>query len=85
MRAAMLGEGHFRMFGTLQIVHTIHNGHQRLLCSSAFSFMTYHGYNQEDFVFARPQGVERFVLHPVWSVEASVYHVCQNRWSGGIC
>ena len=65
IRAAMLGEGHIRIFGTLQISHTIHDGHQRL---RPFPNRTYHGYNLEDFVFTRPPGVERFVLNQdsVW-------------------
>ena len=57
----MQGEGHIRMFWTLQIGHTIHDGHQRLQCWP-FPNMAYHGYNLEDFVFTRPPGVERFVL-----------------------
>ena len=62
---AMLGEGHIRMFRTLQIGHTIHDGHQRLPCWPFQSpNMTYHGYNLEDFVFTCPPGVERFVLNP---------------------
>jgi hypothetical protein len=63
----MQGEGHIRMFGTLQIGHNIHDGHQRLQCWP-FPSMTYHGYNREDFVFTRPPGIERFVLSPgnVW-------------------
>ena len=63
----MQGEGHIRMFGTLQIGHTIHEGHQRLQ-SWPYPGMTYYGYNREDFVFTRPPGVERFVLSPdnVW-------------------
>ena len=52
----MQGEGHIRMFGTLQIGHTIHDGHQRLQCWP-FPNMTYHGYNSEDFVLTRPPGV----------------------------
>ena len=59
----MLGEGHVRIFRTLQIGHTIHYGHQRLQCWP-FPKRTYHGYNREDFVFTRPPGVERFVLSP---------------------
>ena len=67
IRAAMLGEGLNHIFGTLQIVHTIHGGHQCLQCWP-FPNSTYHGYNREDFVFSRPPGVERFVLSPdnVW-------------------
>ena len=55
------------MYGTLQIGHTIHEGHQRLQCWP-FPDKKYYGYNREDFVFTRPPGVERFVLSPdnVW-------------------
>ena len=61
------------MFGTLQIGHTIHEGHQRLQCWP-FPNMAYHGYNREDFVFTRPPGVERFVLSPdnVWYVAMKI-------------
>ena len=54
-------------YGTLQIGHTIHEGHQRLQYWP-FSDKTYYGFNREDFVFTRPPGVERFVLSPdnVW-------------------
>ncbi len=64
---ATLGEGHIRIYWTLQIGHTIHEGHQRLQCWP-FPGKLYHGYNREDFVFTRPPGVERFVLNPdnVW-------------------
>ena len=64
---AMLGEGHIRIYGTLQIGHTIHEGHPRLQCWP-FSYKTYSGFNREDSVFTRPPGVERFVLSPdnVW-------------------
>ena len=64
IRAAMLGEGHIRIFGTLQIGHTIHDGHQRLQCWP-FPNRTYHENNRErreDFVFTRPPGVGRIVL-----------------------
>ena len=61
IRAAMLGEGHIRIFGTLQIGHMVHNGHQRLQCWP-FPKRTYHGYIREDFFFTRPPGVGRFVL-----------------------
>ena len=68
----MLGEGHILIYGTLQIGHTIHEGHQRLQCSGwpfpDNSDKKYCGFNREDFVFTRPPGVERFVLSPdnVW-------------------
>ena len=55
-----------RIFGTWQMGHTIHHGHQRLQCWP-FPNKTYHGYNREDFVFTRPPGVKRFVLaDSVW-------------------
>ena len=65
IRPAILGEGHIRIYGTLQIGHTFHEGHQRL---QPFPSKSFHGYNREDFVFTRPPGVERFVLNPdnVW-------------------
>ena len=44
IRAAMLGEGHNCIFGTLQIGHTIHDGHQHLQCWT-FPYRMYHGYN----------------------------------------
>ena len=61
MQAAMLADGHIRIYRTLQIGHTIHDGHQRLQCWP-FPERTYHGYNREDFVFTRSQRVEQFVL-----------------------
>ena len=60
IRAAMLGEGHIRIFGTLQIGHIIRDGHQRLHCWP----FPYHGYDREDFVFTRQPAVGRFVLSP---------------------
>jgi hypothetical protein len=67
MRNAMLGEGHIRMLGTLQIGHTIHDGHQRLQCWPSPN-MTYHYHNRAYFVFTRPPGLELFMLNPdnVW-------------------
>ena len=65
----MLGEGHILIYGTLQIGHTIHEGHQRLQCWQ-FPDKKCYGFNQawKDFVFTCPPGVERFVLSPdnVW-------------------
>ena len=63
----MLGEEHTRIYGTLQIGHTIHDGHQRLQFWP-FPKRTYHGYNREDFVFTRLPRVEQFVLgqNNVW-------------------
>ena len=64
---AILGEGDIRIYGTLQIGHTIFKGNQRLQCWP-FPGKQYFGYNREDFVFTRPPGMERFVLSPdnVW-------------------
>ena len=65
----MLGEGHIRIYGTLQIGHTIYEGYQRLQCWP-FPDKKYYGFNREDsdFVFTRPPGLEQFVLSPnnVW-------------------
>ena len=63
----MLGEGHFKIFGTLVIGHERYPGSQRLQCWP-FPGQLYYGYNREDCVFIRPPGVERFVLDPdnVW-------------------
>ena len=55
------GEGHINIHCTVQIGHTIHEGHQRLQCW-LFSDKTYYGSNQEDFVFNCQLGVELFVL-----------------------
>ena len=74
-QSAMLGEGNIHIYGTVQISHTMHEGHQRLQCLP-FPDKTYYGFNQDDFVFTRQPGVERFVLSPespprqrvVWSV-----------------
>ena len=67
MRTAMLGEGHIRMFGTLELGHTLHLGCQRLQCWP-FPDLRYYGSNREDFVIIRPPGVESLVLSPenVW-------------------
>ena len=61
IRSAIQGEGHIRIYGVLQIGHTIHEGHQRLQCWP-FPDRQFHGFNREDFVFVRPPGVEQFVL-----------------------
>jgi len=63
----MEGEGHIRMYGVLQIGHTIHEGHQRLQCWP-FPDRKFFGFNREDLVFVRLPGMERFVLSPdnVW-------------------
>ena len=50
----MLGEGHIRIYGTLQVGHTTHEGHQRLQC---WPFP----YKRTWSSLARP-GVERSVL-----------------------
>ena len=67
MRKAMLGEGHLRLLGTLEIGHTVHPGCQRLQCWP-FPDQKYCGFNREDCVFVRPPGVEKFSLSPdnVW-------------------
>ena len=51
----MLGEGHIRIYGTLRIGHTTHEGHQRLQCRP-FSDKKYYGFNRVNFVFTRPPG-----------------------------
>ena len=63
----MEGEGHIRIYGVLQIGHTIHEGHQRLQCWP-FPDRKFYGFNREDFVFVRQPRVERFVQSPenVW-------------------
>ena len=63
----MQGDGHFALFGTLEIGHTLYSGVQRVHCFP-FPEMQFYGSNREDFVFVRPPGVERFVLEPdnVW-------------------
>ena len=77
----MQGEGHISMFGTLQIGHTTHEGHQRLQCWP-FANMAYHGYNSEDFVFTRPSGVERFVLGGRTVCAAEIVLSPDNVWYG---
>jgi hypothetical protein len=59
-------DGHFALFGTLDIGHT-YPGVQRVQ-SWSFPKMKYNGLKLEDFVFIRPPGVEAFVLGPsnVW-------------------
>ena len=61
----MLGEGHhgIDIYCTFQIGHTIYEGHQRLQCWP-FTDKKYYGFNLETFIFARPPGVEQFVLSP---------------------
>jgi hypothetical protein len=63
----MKGDGHFALFGTLEIGHTLYPGVQRVQ-SWPFPKMQYYGLNREDFVFVRPPIVERFELAPntVW-------------------
>jgi hypothetical protein len=51
IRQAESGEGHFRLFRTLEIGHQVYPGHQRVHCSP---FETYYGANRQDFVFVRP-------------------------------
>ena len=66
MRPAMLGEGHIRMFGTLEIGHLVHPGVQRLQCYP-WAKMRYFGFNREDFVFVRPLGFNRLYSVPIMS------------------
>ncbi len=70
MCPAMLGEGHIRMFGTLEIGHLVHPGVQRLQCYP-WAELIYFGFNREDFVFVRPPGVQSFVLSP-----DNIWHGC---------
>ena len=74
--------------GTLQIRNT---GPEHQLCFSAAHFQQIpgkllHGYNQEDFVFIRPPGVELFILH-VWNSQwidaslSSLYIDSQDWWT----
>lgn len=67
LQPAMKDTGHFRLFGTLQIGHTIYPGFQRVQCWP-FPELRYYGSNREDLVFIRPPGVDAFVLSPesVW-------------------
>jgi hypothetical protein len=51
IRQAESGQGHFRLFRTLEIGHQVYHGHQRVHCSP---FETYYGANRQDFVFVRP-------------------------------
>ena len=59
----MLGEGSIStgIYCTLQIGHTIHEGHQRLQCW-LFPDKKYYGFNQRDFDFSCLLSVELFVL-----------------------
>ena len=63
----MQGDGHFCLFGTLEIGHTLCHGVQRVVCFP-FPGMDYYAANREDFVFVRPPGVTKFELTPdnVW-------------------
>ena len=68
VQAAMLGEGRIRIYGTLQIGHTIHEGHQRLQCwATAGRFLKRNIMDSTARTSSAP-GVERFVLSPenVW-------------------
>ena len=55
------GDGHFALFGTLEIGHKKYPGVQRAQCWP-FPDLKFYGFNREDFVFVRPPGVEHFVL-----------------------
>jgi hypothetical protein len=61
------GDGHFCLFGTLEIGHTLCHGVQRVVCFP-FPGMDYYAANREDYVFVRPPGVTKFELTPdnVW-------------------
>ena len=63
----MQGDGHFCLFGTLEIGHTLCHGVQRVVCFP-FPGMDYYAANREDYVFVRPPGVTKFELTPdnVW-------------------
>ena len=63
----MLDIGHFSLFSTLEIGHSVYPGSQRVQCWP-FTEMRFYGNNRDDFVFIRPPGVEAFVLAPenVW-------------------
>ncbi len=61
------GDGHFALFGTLEIGHTLYPRVQRVQCFP-FPEMQFYGSNGEDWVFVRPLGVQGLVLDPdnVW-------------------
>ena len=63
----MQGDGHFCLFGTLEIGHTLYPGVQRVMCMP-FKGLLYYAANREDYVFVRPPGVNQFELTPdnVW-------------------
>ena len=67
IRPSPQGDGHIRIFGTLEIGDTKYPGVQQLQCWPLVDQLFY-GYNRDDFVFVRPPGVEWFVLSPenVW-------------------
>ena len=81
----MLGEGHIRMFGTLELGHTVHPGFQRLQCWP-FPDLRYYGSNRQDFVFIRPPGVELFVLSPenVWYGKLSLIFTMSIQIDGQV-
>ncbi len=60
IRQAESGQGHFRLFRTLEIGHQVYPGHQRVNCSP---FETYYGANRQDFVFVRPPEAAAEGLH----------------------
>ena len=67
LRTSLQGDGHFCLFGTLEIGHTLYPGVQRVLCFP-FPGMEYYASNREDPVLVRPPGIDRFELTPdnVW-------------------
>ena len=52
-RPAMKDQGHFRLFGTLELGHSEYPGLQRVQCWP-FKELQYYGVNRQDFVFVRP-------------------------------
>ena len=52
-RPAMKDSGHFRLFGTLEIGHTVYPGHQRVQCWP-FPDLKYYHANRQDYVIVRP-------------------------------
>jgi hypothetical protein len=81
----MLGEGHIRMFGTLELGHTVHPGVQRLQCWPSPD-LRYYGSNREEFVFIRPPGVESFVLSKenVWYEKLSLIFTLSIQIDGQV-
>lgn len=57
VRPAMKDKGHFRLFGTLAIGHSVHPGVQRVQCWP-FPDLKFYGANRQDHIFVRPPGAE---------------------------